>query len=131
VSDGRFSDLPIFAPVVAPPEAEEGRHLAAAVLEQLEERHPDALTSCRWAMRRLWLERFRDNPEAFVTADDVRDFLAGVADPSGGHSNNNWRGAVWSSEEWAFTGQWVQSRHPGNHAHVMRCWRLAEGCRTP
>ena len=122
----QFSDLPIFAPVVAPPEAEEGRHLAAEVLTQLEERHPDALTACRFAMRRLWLTRAKTDPQAYVTADDVRDFMAGLADPSAGRANQNWRGAVWSSEEWEFTGMWVQSRHPGNHSHVMRCWRLKQ-----
>lgn len=116
-------------PVLAPPEAEAAREIAAEVLAQLEERHPDALTACRWAMRRLWLERYQRDPAAFVSADDVRDLMTHIADP--GHRNNNWRGAIFTSEEWEWTGLWIQSRHVPNHARPFRAWRLKPEYRHP
>jgi len=59
-----------------------------------------------------------------VTADDVyKAFIARGMDYT---SLGNAAGAIFRGREWVFTGKWLPSARPSNHAHMNRVWRLSE-----
>lgn len=57
-----------------------------------------------------------------VTIDDVREAMK---IQSGEPGQANWIGSVFRGADFEPTGEFVQSRIPGNHARAIRVWRLA------
>jgi hypothetical protein len=56
-----------------------------------------------------------------VTSDDVR---RAIQLGKGRSNGQNWIGSIFKTPEFVWTGQVVQSALPGNHARLIRVWRL-------
>ena len=54
-------------------------------------------------------------PERTATSDDAAFIQLGNA-----------AGAIFKTPAWEFTGHWVPSLRPRNHARFIRVWRLAD-----
>lgn len=65
-------------------------------------------------------------PERTCTADEVQRVLVGEGIDLGPAA-----GAIFKSESWRFTGQWVKSARVKNHSRMLRVWEYREPTRPP
>lgn len=61
------------------------------------------------------------NPDHTTDADEVRQHLEriGISLPWA-----NWAGSLFKTDEWIFSGYWVQCKHAGGHCRMIRRWKL-------
>lgn len=104
-------DFDLFTPL------ERGERLRDAALANHEERRQEVITLCRNHLAAL------GHAGQTATADDARDFLATL--PDGEEllaRRKDWMGAIFRKSHWLCVG-WTKSRHPENHARMLRVWR--------
>lgn len=94
---------------------------AQDAIEQGRSRH--TLGDIRAAMVALYLERTRGAGWAYVTADDAADYLDTI--PHADRPPASVLSVVFRGHGWTFTGAWVKSKRPRNHASDLRCWAWA------
>lgn len=58
-----------------------------------------------------------------VTSDDVRLYLN--LRPSAKRDSNNWMGSIFRDRRFTWTGEYVRSKLPLNHAAPIKVWELA------
>jgi hypothetical protein len=71
----------------------------------------------RNAAERIALER------GVVTSDDVRVHLN--LRPNAKRDSNNWMGSIFRDKRFVWTGHYINSKLPLNHAAPIKVWRLA------
>ena len=95
------------------------------VMDTFEHKRKEWLTIIRLAMRKTWIER-RDKygPDAYVTADDAREFFEAIPDvPGPKRLSRIFLGAVFMPKCWKWTGNWHKSETEGSHGNPLKCWR--------
>jgi hypothetical protein len=89
-------------------------------------RRDDALTGFEYTrtpllQRARWFAWTHAVRHGTVTADDVHRY---VTTPAG--QSENWRGGVFNSPWFEWTGEYVHSARPEAHANLIRVYRLTE-----
>ena len=89
-----------------------------------ETRHHSRLRVLRDAMAALYRSRLAELgfERAYCSGNDVRRWLERNPEYDIGGSAN-WRAAVFTSKEWAWTGQMVESTAPGGHRTKLQTYR--------
>jgi hypothetical protein len=77
--------------------------------------------------KKVWLVReTRELARKFALSLKSREITADDAQALAGNELGNAAGAIFRYPEWEFTGKWVKSLRKGNHARMIRVWRLRE-----
>jgi hypothetical protein len=95
--------------------ATESQALKEQALQQHDGNYWDVLAACRKEMERIAKGSGRE-----VSADDARFFLDQHPEYDTGE-RLDWLGSLFRDGNWQATG-WIQSKHPANHARMMRSW---------
>ncbi|MBL4701600.1 MAG: hypothetical protein JKX85_10125 [Phycisphaeraceae bacterium] len=98
---------------------------AHQVLDAMELSRGEYLDRIREKLAVLYRSRWvSQGLEAFVSADDARDILNKMPNvPPPSRMNRNFLGQLFRADGWKFTGKTINSKTPGSHGNLLRCWR--------
>ena len=71
--------------------------------------------------RRVAVALAKRNSQKRCTADDVRFLFESRGIP---FDLGPAAGSLFKGDQWEFTGDWTESKHPQNHSRMLRVWKL-------